>query len=94
MRRKSDSTTRPAAAAEAAPALRRRDILRRGAALGAGAAGAAIALKPHAASADDGDNLVLGQRNTSTVGDDADRWRGVASNRPSRWRTPMVRRCG
>ena len=67
MRRKSDSSTRPAFAADAAPALRRRDMLRRGAALGVGAAGAAIALKPHAASADDGDNLVLGQANTSTV---------------------------
>jgi hypothetical protein len=58
------STTTPA---EDAPALRRRDILRRGAIL-AGAAGAAVvALKPDAASADDGDNLVLGQGNASSV---------------------------
>ncbi len=60
-------TTSPAAAAEPAPALRRRDILRRGAVL-AGAAGAAVvALKPDAAIADDGDSLVLGQPNASTV---------------------------
>jgi hypothetical protein len=57
----------PASATEVAPVLRRRDILRRGAIL-AGAAGAAVvALKPDAASAGDGDNLVLGQGNASTA---------------------------
>jgi hypothetical protein len=63
--------------AKDAPALRRRDILRRGAILAGSAGAAVVALKPGAASAGDGDNLVLGQANeasmatTLTVGGDA-----------------------
>jgi hypothetical protein len=57
-------TTTPA---EAAPAMRRRDMLRRGAVLAGSAGAAVVALKPGSANADDGDNLVLGQPNTSSV---------------------------
>jgi hypothetical protein len=67
MTRAADPTSRPQAAADAAPALRRRDILRRGALFAGAATGAVVALKPHSASADDGDNLVLGQGNTATL---------------------------
>jgi hypothetical protein len=66
-------------AAEAAPVMKRREMLRGGGAVLAGAAtgAAALALAPQAAHADDGDNLVLGQGNaasvatTLTVGGDA-----------------------
>jgi hypothetical protein len=65
MGRKSDSTTRSSAAAEAAPALPRRDVLRRDAILAGAATGAAVAaLRPHVAGAADEDNLVLGTGNT------------------------------
>jgi hypothetical protein len=67
MFRRSDSTTHASTAAEAAPALRRRDMLRRGAVLAGAAGAAAVALKPGSAGADDGDNLVLGQGNASSV---------------------------
>jgi hypothetical protein len=62
-----DPTTSPPAAA--APSLGRRQLLRGGAMLAAAAGGATAgtAFTPQAASADDGDNLVLGQANTATV---------------------------
>ena len=65
MRRKSDSTTRSSIAADDAPVLKRRDMLRRGAILAGAATGAAVALRPHVAGAGDGDNLGAG--NTADV---------------------------
>src|SRR5690242_144515 len=60
-----DSTTSPSATTASAPAIGRRQMLRRAAIL-AGATGAAVvALSPEQASADTGDNLVLGQVNTA-----------------------------
>ena len=76
MRRRTDRINQSAVAEEAAPVLKRRDMLRRGAVLAGAATGAAVALKPHLASAGDGDNLVLGTGNTAeaattlTVGGD------------------------
>jgi hypothetical protein len=55
------------AAAETAKALGRRQMLRGGAILAGAATGAAVvALRPQGASADDGDNLVLGTANTAS----------------------------
>ena len=68
MRRKSHSTVQTSTAAEAAPVLKRREVLRSGAVLAGAATGAAVvALAPRAAQAADGDNLVLGTGNESSA---------------------------